>query len=485
MPPTRARLPDFDGRTFSLPDNPESWLKLNAGASGEPLVLGVGPLGAPPDLKGAFRWLEESATLERLRRFADFVEPPENKKISPEQVETLARERPVFFYRPGLRLAPEFWSPLLALAEAVPWNRGATGDLAWLPGDDERLLHRELRRALTARGFARTETKTFAAVDEFARAFANGPPSFVLSVNFRGLDADGRIFRLCRRAGARVAVWLVDNPFHLLSAIKLPWWRDASLFVTDPTFIEPLRNCGARSVRYCPLGYAPHFRRESVAWSPDGAPTFVGRAAFPGRDAFFGRAAPDPALIRLATDLLGRGEPPDYHWWAARVGQKLWPGLAARIPGKGADHFSALRRAAWIRAMGSPRLIGDEGWRALLPNLPLSPPVDYYGSLPDVYASAGYTLNVASLLLPGSLSQRHFDVWAAGGLLVSDNTPGLDLFPRELTEPIRVARPEELPEKWAALRSRPARTRELIEAWREEIFSRHGYGQRIDLLLSP
>ena len=39
-----------------------------------------------------------------------------------------------------------------------------------------------------------------------------------------------------------------------------------------------------------------------------------------------------------------------------------------------------------------------------------------------------------------ALTQRHFDVWAAGGFLLTDRTPGLDIFPRELVEPI-VLRP--------------------------------------------
>ena len=67
-------------------------------------------------------------------------------------------------------------------------------------------------------------------------------------------------------------------------------------------------------------------------------------------------------------------------------------------------------------------VVGDKGWKHHLPpgppETPLLPPVDYYTTLPGLYRAASYTFNVTSLLLPGGLTQRHFDVWRAGGFLL-------------------------------------------------------------------
>lgn len=110
-------------------------------------------------------------------------------------------------------------------------------------------------------------------------------------------------------------------------------------------------------------------------------------------------------------------------------------------------------------------------------------PVDYYGKLPQIYAGALAVLNVTSLLLPQSLSQRHFDVWAANGFLLSDPTKGLDIFPHDLVGPIRVDGPEKLLEKLAWLESRPAYRSELSSAWREHILGCHLYSHRISRIL--
>lgn len=484
--PTRIVLEDFDGKKTTLPDNAESWEIINDAPSAEPpLVLGLGPAGTPPNLAGQpFLWIEEPSTLERLLACASFALPLSGQRAAPENIRSLTKDRRVYFYRSGLKLAPEFWGPLLSAARAGERRASPNASLAWLPGDDRSLLWRELRDTLPNRGFERVDSRSFANPGDFLRAFEAEPPGFALSVNFRGLDPEGHIFYLCRELGVPLAVWMVDNPWHLLSSLRLPWWRHVPIFTTDRGFIEPLKAYGAKRVFHCPLAYAPHMRRDSIDWSPRGAPLFVGRSCFPDQASFFGRSPLPPGILREANALFERGEKPDYRWFASRLGSKLWPGLAGRLPGKGADYFSAKNRAAWISGMQDPTIIGDEGWRDFFPRAKLLPPVDYYASLPGIYASAGYALNATSLLLPQSLSQRHFDVWAAGGLLLSDDTDGLEIFPEELVDPIRLGTPAEIREKWSALKDNPSRTRDLIAGWREIIFREHGYEERIRRILS-
>ena len=105
--------------------------------------------------------------------------------------------------------------------------------------------------------------------------------------------------------------------------------------------------------------------------------------------------------------------------------------------------------------------------------------MDYYTDLPEFYRRAGAVLNVTSLLLPHSLSQRHFDVWAAGGLLLSDATPGLEIFSEALTRPITLHGPAEVPSRLAALRADPSQALELRRAWREPLRAGHTYAHRV------
>ncbi|SCM73799.1 conserved hypothetical protein [uncultured Desulfovibrio sp.] len=575
--PQRIRLPDFTGRMQTLPDGQESWRRMGGGE--DALVLGLGP-GCPWQTPLAANartvyWLEHAPILQALppldqRGGAGL--PAHWRQVSAEAAVALARRCACYFYGPGMRLAPEFWGPLLgrvdaALLEACAQAEGAAendgpahgapagavapgGATAFdksaasdrhaatagavvpdqpaapglkcaasrafrkksrgpvlLPGHDGQLLHQELRQALTACGLGPVlpmPEQWQACADVHAvwrELFCQGKPRLLLSVNLRGLDAEGRVFHLCRDMGVPVALWLVDNPWHVLSALRLPWWREARIFVTDASFMPELAAAGARHVHHLPLAAAPHMWRaqEAVPAAPEKAEAlFVGRSAFPQKERFFAAASVPERLRDEALALLENNETPsggpNYFWWRHRLGGAAWPGSSVRGAGLGAEICARANRARWLRTLlegrtgkcdgtgGEERpplrIIGDAGWKVLLPGADILPPVDYYAALPEWYARA-VTLNVTSLLLPHSLSQRHFDVWAAGGVLLSDATSGLDIFAPDIADAVRLDRPEDFWPRWDALRSRPAYARELRLAWREHLRQGHEYTHRV------
>ncbi|MDR0828045.1 MAG: glycosyltransferase [Desulfovibrio sp.] len=112
----------------------------------------------------------------------------------------------------------------------------------------------------------------------------------------------------------------------------------------------------------------------------------------------------------------------------------------------------------------------------------LRPPVDYYARLPGIYAAADFNLCLTSLQLPRGLSQRHFDVWTAGGLALSDATPGLALFPPELTRPITFTQPKDIADLASRLGKGEERRR-LIRDWQACLYERHCYRHRIESIL--
>lgn len=478
-------MPDFAGRLVSLPEDAGSWRLLGESReNGHILVLGLGPAGTPPLApkpgQQAF-WLEAPETLAALSKPV----PKTWRQVTCEQALELAPASNIFFYMPGLRLAPQFWGKLLArldLAAILPPKSARR--TVWLPGTERQLLHQELALALQNCGYNRIYTAMPSANARSLReAFAGGLPELAISVNFRGLDGDGHIFEMCMALGISLAIWLVDNPWNLLSGIPLPWWRDASIFVTDASFIEELRQYGARHVHFLPLAGAAHMAGCACAHAngTNAPPLFVGRSAFPGKDKFFAGIKIDKKLWTEARQLLELGESPDFHWWSKHCKKKPWPGKAARVPALGAENCSVLRRALWLAAAlpYGLRIIGDKGWQELLPRASVAPPVDYYGALSRLYGEAECCLNATSLLLPQSLNQRHFDVWLAGGFLLTDVTKGLGIFKRELVEPVKLERPEQFGEKLAWLRDNPQRKLKLIREWRETILARHLYEHRV------
>lgn len=499
-PPARTRLADFAGRALTLPDAPSAWERLTPGGEHrDVLLLGLGP-GRPQELPfvraatargGTIFWVEEPETLHRLR--PEGFATPGWRALAPDEAVRLPGVD-IYLYRPSLRLAPTFWGPLTGRLEAqtVASQPPIPDDNAvvWLPGDETQLLHRELRTGLEEAGFAVVSGITPVDGCSLRHLWGHRVPAFVLSVNLRGLAPDGRNFYFCQALGIPVALWFVDNPWHVLSSTRLPWWREADLFVTDASFLDGLRTAGARRVHHLPLAVAPHMWRALPGETEARrlarlAPRFVGRATFPQRGRFFAAArVPDDAMAAATAllDLNGRPDRlPHFHWWRERLAVQPWPGHAVRRAGLGAELCAQANRARWLTAalpLGL-RVTGDALWRKLVPGCEPEAPMDYYGSLPTLYREAAAVLNVTSLLLPHSLSQRHFDVWAAGGVLLSDATPGLEIFPQSLTEPITLHAPAELEPRLARLAADPAGARELRHAWREHLRDAHTYGHRI------
>ncbi|MBO4368496.1 MAG: glycosyltransferase [Desulfovibrio sp.] len=486
---------------MSLPESWQSWTLLKEG--NDILLLGLGPKEAtiPDEIrKLSVYWLDEEKTLWQTKSNEHL--PPLWQKVTQEEALALFVHCKTFFYTPSLRLAPDFWQPFLGRLFATDpvWQRGTERDqnspLYLLFGNDQALLHQELKEALREDGAREILTAlpfVFEKQPEKAleEACHGTLPALAISVNGRGLDAQGRLVGLLQALGVPCALWFVDNPWHVLSGIKLPWWKRIPLFVTDPSFVPQLASEGARNVFFLPLAVAPHMWRDLPKTQEEALarhhacdpPLFVGRSRFPAKDHFFAAVRHSEALLEDAKEGLVRESfsQPDIHYWYDRYRPRFWPGTDVRTPGFCAEECSQLKRALWLQSGNAcgMRIIGDKGWHTLLRNATILPCVDYYASLREYYYRASVTLNVTSLLLPQSLSQRHFDVWAAGGFLLSDATKGLSLFPRELTEPITLLSKSDLPARIKHVVDHREETIALRKAWRRLLAEEHSYRQRI------
>lgn len=498
--PRRFRLTDSLGRLQTLAQGPESFAPHGSGRG--VLLLGTGP---EPDAAAALCGdadvirVDCPAFVQAMESRAPGWEarmPSHWRSVSPDEAVAEARSRRILLYRQNLRLFPEFWGPLWGRIQASllgPASAVAAAPSVALPAGEGQLLDRELRAAFEATGWT---VRSLPVRDPSALTalLRQERPSLFFSVNLRGLDAEGADFHLLRGCGVPVAVWFVDNPWHILSSLRLPWWREAALFCTDAAFLPGLRQAGARQAEHLPLAAAPHMWQAPGRKLPAGGAAshrvlFVGRSAFPGHDRFFAAADVSPSLLEQGLALLEQGGRPDFFWWTEHTGVDVWPGHAVRRAGRGAEHCAAANRTRWLRAALPCGLTihGDEGWRARLA-APVSggaapdlrPPVDYYAVLPGLYAAARCTLNVTSLLLPAGLTQRHFDVWAAGGFLLTDATPGLDIFPPELTREIALAAPSELQPRLERLERDPDLRTHLQTAWQAHLREHHTYARRVE-----
>jgi hypothetical protein len=497
--PARIRILGELGRWTTLPSGPDTFDRH--GSSTSLLFLGLGPdIAAAVSLTrdaSSVRYVECPSFVAAMDESWSASIPAHWQRLGPEEVAPAAQDTTVLLYRPNLRLYPSFWSPVWSrcrLANAV--KGGSTFRLkeVWLPGTERDLLIPELENAFQERGFTVRRLPAKNLDVRLLEILSSGPPTLLLSINFCGLDPLGLSFSLLREAGVPVAVWCVDNPFHLLTGLRSPFWKECALMVTDPWFVEELRLLGASRVTSLPLAadrdiFRPRndsrweeLRRRSV---------FVGRSRFPGKERFFAGCSLPESLLTEAEELIRAGARPHFGWWKERLGSAtVWTGAGEaelRRVGYGAEEATRVWRSMVLEAVAgtSPLTIyGDKGWNGLVQNgAELQGEVDYYGPLSHIYEHAGVSLNLTSLLLPRGLNQRHFDVWAAGGFLLTDATPGLALFPQSLTREVTFHTPHEA----AALARRflldPSARMEIGRAWREEILRNHTYGHRVDEIL--
>ena len=497
--PDRLSVINELGRRRTLPEGPEHHHAIGRG-QGALLLLGLGPdpAGATgPDDTGRTIYYVEAPEF-KAQMPASWTEsiPGHYTELDPEAAEAMAAEAEVRLWWPGMRLFPSFWGPVAARCR---WRKITVADspaperCVVVPASRDDLLAPEVCAAFAEAGMDVRPLSPGTLGQSLPFLLKDHRPELLFSINGKGLDPYGEVFHLLEAAGVTVVIWCVDNPFNLFSGLHSPFWKRARICVTDASFLDPLREHGARHVLHLPLAAWPGMFEDAAPCHERGLEdrlVFVGRSAFPGRDRFFAGCQVPEDLAGRAADMLRRGRRPDFHWWRRKLEiQALWPGKDMRRAGHGAARTSLAWRAACLRACaGLPLTVyGDQGWLAhledLIPDIDLRDPVDYYGPLAGIYARAGAVLNATGMLMSEALTQRHFDVWAAGGFLLTDRTPGLKLFPRELTDPVCYERPEDIAPLARRWLGDEAGRLQLSAAWQQHVLAEHTYARRMAAVL--
>ena len=398
--------------------------------------------------------------------------------IAPAELdqELLARAE-VWVYRPSVRYFPSFWLPVWAKLYA-PLPAPDTAQI-WILAQKDTLLVQELERAIASFGFG-PKLKFFANPKLLQNELSKARPQLVLSLNGRGLDEYGVLASILLQNQIPLALWLVDNPWHVLSKFKGKFFTKFPLFVTDSFFIPHLRRLGVDRVFYLPLAGEELFFQNPQQIDLQDRLCFVGRASFPNRQKYFAGQKLETRILVVGQKQIKSGKRADYSWF---VEQFDYPEINSRFVGAHLEKLNLEYRLTifnYLRKKYNLTLIGDSYWQEL--GFETLPPVDYYTGLKNVYFSAKYILNLTSFHLPWSLNQRHFDVWLSGGFLLTDYTPGLELFAKEAVELISFKSWTELEDLIQRLERDPSLRYDLQTYFCQEIRLRHTYKHRLEFI---
>ncbi|WP_462325366.1 glycosyltransferase family protein [Desulfoplanes sp.] len=492
--PTRVKTQNELGKTRTLPGITNAFKRTGHGK--DHIFLGLGPTPeALPDMQGLpdKTWFIECDQFwdqmdqDWHERIPSSFQRIFSKELTPERLSTST----LWTYTPGERLFPSFWGPILARVRLAldPSPRPPQTDVVLLPCSPNGLIAPELARAFERIGVQPVLIPEDITTDQLADLLSRISPTLFVSLNLAGLDSYGSHYHLLRQAGADVMAWMVDNPFHILGKCQGNFWKDIPLGVTDDWFIRPLRDLGGKPF-HLPLATDPGFFKPSGQSDNHDTPlvTFVGRTSFPRKQGFFAGTSLDAPLLETARRDIMQGKRRDVAWWIDRLGiTNFWPGHAIRNAGLGAEETALAWRTTCLEqaaACTDLTIVGDTAWENHLSHpFTLHPLLDYYGPLSAWYTGAAITLNMTSMLLPHGLTQRNFDVWASGGFLITDTTPGQHIFPEKLCAPVSFRSPHELPPLIRRFTHESQEKTDLRAAWQNEILAHHTYDHRVQKIL--
>ncbi len=433
----------------------------------------------------------------------------------------------IYIYKQNLLLFPRYWNSLLLKIEDVlrksilsslpnseknlPFKKNYSEKKVFFASFKNDLMHKEVQEALEENYYTclkcppytiSEQTRNILQINEDSyydvkEIIQNEKPSFFLSINGRYLDANGRIFSLLEHLKIPLALWIVDNVWNILSAFKSDWWKECYLFVTDSSFISQLKENGAKHVYYLPLaGYKNIKVSEKLTDNIENLELlFVGHSAFTGKASFFNATSKNQDFLEkkkceVLDSYLNKNAKScvNFHTIYSELAKneniKLWGSHDFRNISYYACELDIFHKTYWLNRLSEQlTIIGDKGWNTLLNKANILTPVDYYTTLPSYYNKARFTLNIPSMLMPSALTQRHFDVWLAGGFLFSAPTAGLKIFSTELQESISVSTPDELIMKMKVLSLNPNYYNKLKKYTQNEIFSSHLYKHRIEAII--
>jgi len=472
---SRIKVKTETGQFKTLGQGEVFFQKLKDGA---PVVC----LGLGPNVQWLKRFQQEVFLIEvpvilRAIRFA----PEDLLKVKlitfAELDRDLLAKAEIWVYRPSIHYFPSFWQPVWAKIYA-PLPSLNTGQI-WILAQKNNLLVQELERAVTSLGFC-PKLKLFADPELLRQELSKTRPQLVLSLNAHGLDEYGVLASILIYNKIPLALWLVDNPWHVLSKFKGKFFTKFAFFVTDNFFIPHLRRLGIDRVFYLPLAGESFFFQNPQPIDLKDRLCFVGRSSFPNRQKYFAGQNLDARIVGAGQRRIKSGQRADYSWFIEQFGHNA---PDPRFVGAHLEKLNLEYRLIifnHLRKKYNLTLVGDSYWQKL--GFETLPPVDYYTGLKNIYFSAKYVLNLTSFHLPWSLNQRHFDVWLSKGFLLTDYTPGLDLFDKEAVELISFKSWTELEDLIERLERDPSLRCDLQTYFSQEICSHHTYKHRLEFI---
>lgn len=446
-----------------------------------PLFLGIGPnqtiLPHLVPKASKFFVLETPQILNKLDPFTqNIILLPPNKLNN-----DLINLAEIWLYHPSLEYFPSFWQPILG--QIYKPSTSLVQKKIWLLAHKNNLLTQEIDLAAQKLGF-HLQLKTITSPQNLKQDLSIERPCLVISLNGRGLDKLGVVQAIFQAANIPLALWIVDNPWYILTKFKGNFISQLPIFITDNFFTPFLKQAGFSKVFYLPLATEPCFfqqTKKQKKWKSEIA--FIGRVHFPNKNKYFAGQTLETKILFQGKKQIDSGKRSDCAWITKYI--PLTPAKTRNI-GAHLEELNLYYRIQILQFISKHfqlQIIGDMTWEKFFSNISISGPVDYYSQLKNIYTTAHYILNLTSFHLPNSLNQRHFDVWISNGFLLTDFSTGLNIFPNDIIKLISFQNKKEILNKISTLEKEKYLKQDIQTHMKKIILQKHTYTHRLEYIL--
>lgn len=331
-----------------------------------------------------------------------------------------------------------------------------------------------------------------------AEAISRFRPDFVLTVNALGLDETGYMAQFFDARKIPLLIWFVDSPDLFLFGREHIYPQNSLFFSCDPDGREKAAGTIAKDMHYLPLA-ADKTRMKKPGDTPRIPVSFLG----------------DTWSVKIAACLKNHDLPAYFLRESGRVARAMadnqpgnglefirnrFPRLYSRMsseldPGNqnGLLHLIYWRANKLYRKMCvkqllefKPLIAGDKYWEKILDpaRFDYHPPIAYGKEAFKLYSMSRINFACSSVQMSGAVTQRVFDVPAAGGFLITDKRKQLQEMFEAGKEAVCYEDPREVPEMVRHYLANERERMRIIKAARRRMGAEHTYAHRLRKLLS-
>ena len=322
-------------------------------------------------------------------------------------------------------------------------------------------------------------------IHRFLTTLAEFKPDFVLGSNYAGMDTMGLFARYYEDARIPYVSWFTDTPRLLLREREVHCSHYTVAATWERAYVPYLHHRGFEHVHYMPLATDPLLFSGTPSETPERSVAFVGGSILHFAAEAWAKIETFPVLRDAMLESIQAGRVTREHY--AQGLEAILP--ASVLTGLDDEAINCAElyliyeptrhlRTEMIRRLHAygVEVRGDEFWKLVTDRC--GGEVDYENDLATFYRETAINLNSTSYQMQNAVNQRVFDAPAAGGFVLTDRQPDLEMFFDE-NEMATYDSLDELEEKVRFYLSHPRERYERASRTQRRVLAEHTHAHRL------